>query len=91
MDTMNALVEKNQNIPLTPEKIQQTKQALMKQESVTQLMKLSRTDLGKATILPPDALGENNAVESLIAENSLEKSMEQPQLKQPEIAPVAKF
>ena len=63
----------------------------MQQESVTQLIKQSRTDLGKATILPPDALGEGGAAEALIAENALEKSMEQPQISQPETAPVPQF
>mgnify|MGYP006898691142 FL=1 len=91
MNTINAQIEKNQDILLTPEKIQQAKQALMQQESVTQLIKQSRTDLGKAAILPPDALGEDGAMEALIAENAPPKNMEQPQLKQPEIAPVPQF
>ena len=91
MNTINTQVEKHQDILLTPEKIQQAKQALMQQESVTQLIKQSRTDLGKAAILPPDALGEDGAMEALIAENAPPKNMEQPQLKQPEIAPVPQF
>jgi hypothetical protein len=91
MNTINAQIEKNQDILLTPAQIQQTKQALMQQESVTQLIKQSRTELGKATILPPDALGEDGAVEARIAENSPAKSIEQPQINHPEIAPVSHF
>lgn len=91
MNTINAQLEKNQDILLTPEQILQTKQALMQQESFTQLLKQSRTELGKATLLPPEVLGEDGVDVSLSAENALENSVEQPQLNQPEISSVAKF
>lgn len=52
MSLVNAQVEQKQDILLTPEQMQQTRQNLMQHEAVTQLLNLDRTELGKATVIP---------------------------------------
>ena len=52
MSVTNAQVEQNQDILLTPEKLQQVRQALLQHESVNQFLQLDRNDLGKAAVLP---------------------------------------
>lgn len=52
MSIINAQVEQKQDILLTPSQMQQTRQDLMQHESVTQLLKLDRTELGKTTVIP---------------------------------------
>lgn len=90
MNTVNAQVEKKQDIHLKPEEIQQHRQALTKHAAVDQLIKLDHTELGKAVALPQDQLAKMPQVHLEMPKpaptNVIEPQI-QVQISQPQAAP----
>ena len=92
MNTMNAQAENGIDIrPLmgTPTTMQMAKDALMKQESLDNLVNLNRKELGKAVATPQTLFAKIGQLNPEAQKAPQEKAIEQPQLNQPQHGPAA--
>ena len=89
MNTINAQVVKQPGIQLKPEEIQQTKQTFMNHPSVDHLLKLDRTELGKAVALSQEQLAQLPQANPDVPKSAPSKVMDAPQISQPQAAPVS--
>ena len=90
MNTMNAQAANGQDIRKlmgNPAELQRTKNTLMKQEALDHLVKLDRKELGKAVVTPQTLFAKMGKLNPEAQKAPQEKTIEQPQLNQPQHGP----